>query len=787
MEGLFSMTQVIVFALNLIIFILFAIFMFVPKIFNGKKSILTAYICEGIAALLLILDITKITDTGGYRFLALWIAVFGAVVIACMKLGKNYSGKHCAFFRFAGRAFTVCMALELFVFNFNSTHLFLNNYKNTILDLSSATATNFDCELRQNENSGYTSLEFKGVNTPIGTVTFEAESDKKGYVDFSIDMTDETNSAYYRSGIASAQVLRDNERSQTAVCNFSGTVYDIKFSFTADEDETITLNRIILNNPVTLDFSFLRFGIFFIGSLLIYLLALSHFFSVSFENRRRTVKVCAYTLTGIFIAAALVMTNCSRYTNENHSIISDFKSTSGNQITQEIVDAFEAGQLTLDLEMNEQLAELENPYDTSQREAAQIGTYPWDHLYYDGNYYSYYGIGPVLVLFLPYHLLTGYYFPSSWAIWLFGALGIFFLTKFYLCFMEKFFKKTRASLILSGLFIMQLSTGIWFCFNAFNFYEIAQSSGFVCVTAGAFFLISSNVIGDGKIKNLRLALSAVMLSLGVLCRPTLAVYCVAALLFIYAGLRKKKSLYTAQSGSKAKYYIPYILCALLPFAAIGSIQVWYNYARFGNPLDFGIQYSLTINDFTSAEYHTMFVAVGFFNYLLMFPSFSERFPFFNTSFVPTFYPQGYYFVATVSAVGLLWKCLPIVSYGKSLRAYRLCENKNKLLYAVLLAAVCIICPFAVIFSIWESGYGARYCVDFAWQIIIGALIIAFIVYEKCRDNTQRHLNKLMVLSAVICLVLNLAQTYNWIGVQTYLSPEWQSDALSFARLFEFWR
>jgi hypothetical protein len=101
--------------------------------------------------------------------------------------------------------------------------------------------------------------------------------------------------------------------------------------------------------------------------------------------------------------------------------------------------------------------------------------------------------------------------------------------------------------------------------------------------------------------------------------------------------------------------------------------------------------------------------------------------------------------------------------------------------------VCIICPFAVIFSIWESGYGARYCVDFAWQIIIGALIIAFIVYEKCRDNTQRHLNKLMVLSAVICLVLNLAQTYNWIGVQTYLSPEWQSDALSFARLFEFWR
>ena len=42
--------------------------------------------------------------------------------------------------------------------------------------------------------------------------------------------------------------------------------------------------------------------------------------------------------------------------------------------------------------------------------------YSWDHVYFDGKYYSYYGIAPVVLLFLPYHKLTGYYFPDSLAV-----------------------------------------------------------------------------------------------------------------------------------------------------------------------------------------------------------------------------------------------------------------------------------------------------------------------------------------------------------------------------------
>ena len=787
--------QEVTFVVNLIIFFVSAFVLCnctikaKQKIFERIKGNSFKIICGSTALsfILFILDIAGILDFGGYHLLSLCNTLFGAFIILFLLFRKKIPEKFEKLVNFSIRSLTVCLVLELFVFNFNSTHLFLGDYPEKTLDLSTAVTENFDLSSGNNIESGRSSIEFKGLNTPVGTVSFEALSNKKGYVDISIDMSDDSHSASYRDGIASAEVIKGNKRSQTIPCNFSGNVHDIRFSFNTDEGEIITLTKIEINNPIMLRFSLTRFLVLFLGSLIIYLLAMSEFSKRSYDENKRYVKAAVWIFTVALVIPALILANTLRYTDENHSIKKDFQSESGNQISQEIVDAFAHGKTSLDIEMNEALEALENPYDGSQREVGEIGSYPWDHLYFNGKYYSYYGIGPVLTLFLPYYLITGYYFPSIWAIFLFGFIGIIFLTKFYLCFIEKFFKKINSSLVLMGCVIMQLSSGIWFCFNYPNFYEIAQTSGFVCITVGAYFMMSSNVIGDGKIKNWRLAMSTAFLSLAVLCRPTTAVYCIASLLLIFAGFKKKRELQPEIKKSIGKYYLPYFLCALIPFVAIGSIQVIYNYVRFKNPLDFGIQYSLTINDFTSSQFHTHFAAIGFFDYLFVIPKFQENFPFLVSGDLQTFAPQGYYFIATFSAIGLIWKALPILSYGKFRKAYRLSENKNKKLYTLIILAVCIVCPFAIIASIWESGYGSRYCVDFAWQIIIGALVIAFIVYQNSMKNTREHLKKLMVLSMVICIILNFGQTYEWISPKTALSQSWQAGALSFARVFEFWR
>lgn len=729
----------------------------------------------------LLLTLLGIADVMGILLIVPFQGLFcfaACIWLLCCLLHRMEAHKNKTVFRHLRNAVLFAAAIELVVFQWHSFHLMGGSYPETELDLTQASVVNFDPVSGNNQGQGEIWLTFENVNMPVGTIRFELEADNSSFKDVWVDITDDTYSAQYRNSIAVARIISGNERSRSIVCNFSGNVHSIRFRYSAAEGETVTLRSVTLNQPINIYISIVRllflFGMYFCVAML----TRSEWAKRSITDNKRSVRACAGVLTAALMVTALFLVNLGRYSSSENTIADDFRSQSGNQITQEIVDAFEEGHTYISIvSPDDPLLALENPYDRSQRDDVYAH---WDHLLFDGKIYSYYGIAPVLVLFLPYHALTGYYFPTQWAVWLFGCIGILFLTKLYLYLMYQFFPRMHTAPVLCGLGMMQMISGAWFCFFKPLFYEIAQMSGFASIMAGAYFLIRANVIGEGKLSLWRLAVSATCLSLGVLSRPTLAVYCMAAMLFLWMGLKKQLS------QSKAKRDVTkYVLCALLPYVILGGVQMVYNYVRFGSVMDFGIQYSLTINDFTNSQYHSHFVLIGLYNYLIAVPDFKPEFPFFDCTPVETFFPQGYYFVATYSAIGILWKALPVAAYAKAGKAYRLSENSNKRMYLLMIAAVCAAAPFAVMFSIWESGYGARYCVDFAWQILIGALIIAFIIYQKCSADVKRHLTALMTGSTVLCFLLTFGQTYTWII--NALSIELQSKAFSFARLFEVWR
>lgn len=740
-----------------------------PKFKEGMYGVTLLLVLLGVAD---IFGMLPLTPFQGIFFFAVCIWLLCAV-LRTMEKGKNKT-----IFRHLRNAVLFAAVIELAVFQWHSFHLLGGDYPETTLDLSQAATVNFDPATSTNQGNGEFSLTFENLNMPVGTLRFDLEAGSSSIKDVWIDMSDDTYAAGYRNGIAVARVISGNERSQSIVCNFSGNVHNIRFRCNPSDEETVTLRSITLNSPINIHISIVRLLFLFSAYFCVAMLTRSEWAKRSIADNKRSVRSCAYVMTAVFMLAALFLINLGRHSTSDNSFWQDFRMEYGNQITQEIVDAFESGHTYIRLVAEDDpLLALDNPYDDSQR----IGlAYPWDHLLFDGKIYSYYGIAPVLVLFLPYHALTGYYFPTSWAVFLFGCIGILFMTKLYLYLMYQFFPKMHTAPVLCGLGIMQMISGAWFCFYDPLFYEIAQMSGFACTMAGAYFLIRANVIGEGKLSLWRLALSAVCLSLGVLSRPTLAVYCMAAMLFLWMGLKKQLA------QSKAKWDVTkFALCALLPYVILGGVQMVYNYVRFGSFMDFGIQYSLTINDFTQSQYHSHFVLIGLYNYLIAIPDFKPEYPFFDCTPVETFVPQGYYFVATYSAIGLLWKALPVAAYVKGRKAYSLTENKNKRMYLLMVLAVCVAAPFAVMFSIWESGYGARYCVDFAWQILIGALIIAFIIYQKCSEDVKKHLTILMTGSTVLCFLLTFGQTYTWILGR--LSVELQSKAYGFARLFEVWR
>ena len=359
----------------------------------------------------------------------------------------------------------------------------------------------------------------------------------------------------------------------------------------------------------------------------------------------------------------------------------------------------------------------------------------------------------------------------------------------FLEFAKLFGKKIPNSMLIATLVILQLSSGVWYNFVYDNFYEIAQSSGFMFTCAGFFFLLRSRIVGEGKINHLHLTLATVCLSWAVLCRPTLALYCIVACIFIVFGLVKRRGevknvrkgaapTKKAMAAATAKY----LLAALTPFVLIGGIQVVYNVARFGNPLDFGIQYSLTINDFTRSQYHTDFVMIGIFNFLFAFPQIRPEFPYVASNF-STLSANGYYFVANRNAIGLLWRALPSLGYLGAVPAWRTLTKKEKLMAVLLLVPTCVIAPLVIIFSIWESGYGVRYCCDFAWQFILGGTAVLYLLYARvAKGQAKDILRNAFTVAMVLGVVVNGAMLYEYLTKTGHLAAHY----LRFAKIFDFW-
>ncbi len=637
------------------------------------------------------------------------------------------------------------LLLEIFWFNAPSFHLIGGNYEPFTLALTDGGAMSNKLEITDQT----VTLEWKNIDRRVGSLTLTGEWQGTGTAALSIDASDDT-SVGYRVGVAKATVSSLDVRSRTTVLRLSGEVHSLRLTLTLPEDCRLTLSEVQVNRPVPFRFSLLRVGWLMLLGVLVWLYFACEPLSRRCSENKRGFDWSLAGITAVFVLVAVGMTALYMASHSN-GLPSEWMLTEGDQITEELVDAFQNGQVHLLEQPSAELLALENPYDWSAREDAGV-SYLWDHCLYDGKYYSYYGIAPVLLLFLPYHLITGYYFSTILAVLLFGGAGIVFLSLTYRAFIKKFFPDLPLRLALFGLLTLQLSSGIFTCFCAMNFYEIAQSAGFCFVTMGAYFLLSANVIGRGRISRVRVALATTCLSLAVLSRPTTVVYCMVALIFLAFGLKKQRKTRDGKTVS-------FLLTALLPFVLLGGVQMVYNYLRFGSFFDFGIQYSLTINDFTRAEFYPRFVTIGVYNYLLNPPVLSTRFPFVTSAF-DTLQPNGYYFVANTYAVGLIWRAIPVLGLLLSGKALKKLEKPHRLPASLLIGALSVAAPAIILFSIWESGYGVRYAVDFSWQMVIGALTVLFFLYQTGENRGLRRVaDKAALLSLVPTFTTNFAMVY----------------------------
>ena len=252
-------------------------------------------------------------------------------------------------------------------------------------------------------------------------------------------------------------------------------------------------------------------------------------------------------------------------------------------------DAFQNGQVHLRIPVSESLAAMppEHIYDASLRSEANVD-YRWDMAFKDGKYYSYFGVVPVLLLYFPYYWITGKTPTLDGATMFFAVLAAAMTCFAVLAAVQLLVRKPNLLMLCMILPAAVAATGIFYCVHARAVYVLPVASGIcflmLCLWTGMLAV---------RTKTKRKAypeycISGLALGLCAGSRPTLAVSAAILLPLLIGVLRSRKL-------TRRDKLLRIVIFAA-PLLAVTAGLLYYNYLRFGAPLDFGTNYQLTVSN-----------------------------------------------------------------------------------------------------------------------------------------------------------------------------------------------
>lgn len=289
------------------------------------------------------------------------------------------------------------------------------------------------------------------------------------------------------------------------------------------------------------------------------------------------------------------------------------------------LDAFIKGQLHLDIQPSAELLALENPYTPDNRAGVD---FVYDRAFFDGRYYSYFGIAPILVFYYPYYLLTGNFPVDS------SVMGFFSLiTSLFLPLAVVEWCKFRKSGMRPWLSCV-CAVGAYFASCALiiqrgraAFYYVASAAAMAFASAYLFWIIKA--LGSKKIiRAVSMVLAGMSFALGFLSRlntvlPFAIITAVFIVIYLIDAIKKKK--FAAFIGDMIPLGIP--------VAAALAFSLYYNHIRFGDFLQFGTDYQLTLANASLYDGGANGIIPAVFHYFLQPFNLSQEFPYITFSYL----------------------------------------------------------------------------------------------------------------------------------------------------------
>lgn len=690
----------------------------------------------------------------------------------------------------------IAFCLESFVFNFN--HFASQGY-NTI-DLKSQVTLSHTEDGQFRASSVNHTLEFTNLNTEVKNVKIDfAGSQPAQNVDIVIHFTDEAHRTYfdsteYTAGVPVVQIATNCEESEYVNLNTAGLVGNLKIDIVGDEIRyPVVVDGVYLNAKIPFHFDGGRFLLAAGILALIYVLRprssvyRSYIVERPFKSKLCIVLAIVVELwlvtSFLLLGSNLVGVATSSYNSgswNGASLVNVFEVGGENaQQYAELAKSMADGKLYLEEEPPDWLKTMEDPYDKGARDELQKSTgeaYLFDVAYYDGHYYVYFGVIPVLVFYLPFYLITGANFPT--AIGVLVAVLAFVLGCSALLdrFARYHFKRVSLGLFLLLQMPLVFCSGILYLAKFPTFYSLPIAMALAFSVWGLYFWMRGRG-SNGRAWGWYLAGSLCM-ALVVGCRPQLTVLSFLAFPLFWRPFITKRHILTKRGALE-------FACLIAPYVVVLAGLLWYNDARFGSLLDFGANYNLTVNDMTKRGWSAGRLAPALFAYFFQPPNVTGVFPYIQAvDFATTYMGQ------TIKEVtfGGIFACLPflwILPFARRILDLRIRQRATRTIAGVIV----VLLSTGVLVALLDAqmaGILQRYYADFSFMFLTASVLLAFIVNENLPYDSVARTLFLRVLGAVVAVSLVYSLLLCFVAETGWYSDVYPWAYQSILERFLFW-
>ncbi|MEG2531043.1 MAG: cytochrome C oxidase Cbb3 [Raoultibacter sp.] len=707
-----------------------------------------------------------------------------------------YKGSILHVLKCALAVFVLAFLLESVVFNFN---YFTSAGYNTV-NLSDKLTLQKTVDKEYKVTSVNHVMEFADLNTEVHNIRLDFSwAQPAQNLDVKIHFTDAAHLTYFDSteytvGVPTTQVSTNCDQSEYINLNTSGLTDNLRIEIGGKNvNYPIKLTGVYINAHHPFDFNVARFLLISLALGLVYIFrprsSIYRCYIVEHSRKSKaciilTVVVEIYLLTTFLLMGSNLVGVATPAYNEGSwnkaGIVNTFEVGGANaQQYAELAKSMTEGKLYLEEEPPSWLQEMSDPYDKGARDEAQKSTgeeYLFDVAYYEGHYYVYFGVVPVLLFYLPFYLVTGASFPTAVGVLIAAIAFVLGCSALLDRFARYHFKRVSLGLYLLLQIPLIFCCGILYLLKFPTFYSLPIMLGLAFSVWGLYFWMRGRA-EHTKAPGWYFAGSLCM-ALVIGCRPQLVLLSFLAFPLFWRLFITEKHLFTKRGALE-------FACLIGPYFIVIAGLCWYNKARFGSLFDFGANYNLTVNDMTKRGWNVGRLAPALFAYFIQPPNVTGMFPYIHpTPFETTYMGQ------TIKEVtfGGVFACLPflwVLPFASRVLTLRIRQRSTRTIAGVII--VLITAGLLVgLLDAEMAGILQRYFADFSFMFLTAAVLLVFIVNENLDPNKATH----HLLMKVLIVLVTVSMLYSLL---LCVVPEtgWFSDVYPWAyqsivEAFQFW-